>query len=353
MKLTILFILFISAVILSCQKSEQTQINNKYQYANEKHLSNIRMLTTDGENAEAYFSFDQRKLIFQSRHGEYLCDQIFTMNLDGSEKKLVSTGQGRTTCSFFYPDGQKIIYASTHAADSACPPPPDFSQGYVWKVYSSFDLFTANIDGSNPVPLVPYPGYDAEATVSPKGDRVVFTSQRSGDLEIFSMNLDGTDLKQLTNTLGYDGGPFYSWDGKKIVYRSYHPKTDQQIQRYKDLLEVELIEPAKFQIWIMNADGTDKQQVTDNNYANFAPFYHPDNRRIIFCSNLNSKDSRRPDFNLWMINEDGTGLEQITYFDNFDGFPMFSANGKQLVFASNRFNRQPRDTNVFIAAWID
>ena len=353
MKLTIIIILFISAFMLSCQKSEQSQTNDQYLYANEKHLSNIRMLTTDGENAEAYFSFDQQKLIFQSRHGEYLCDQIFTMNLDGSNKKLVSTGFGRTTCSFFYPDDKRIIYASTHAADSACPPPPDFSQGYVWKIYSSFELYTANSDGSNPEPLVPHPGYDAEATVSPNGDRVVFTSDRSGDLEIYSMNLDGTDLRQLTDALGYDGGPFYSWDGKKIVYRSYHPKTDQQIQRYKTLLDDELIEPAKFQVWVMNADGTDKRQVTDNDYANFAPFYHPDNKRIIFCSNLNSKDARRPDFNLWMINEDGTGLEQITFFDNFDGFPMFNADGTQLVFASNRFNRQPRDTNVFIADWID
>ena len=340
-------------VFSACQNSAQDSNTDKYKFSNEKHLQNIRMLTTEGENAEAYFSFDQQKLIYQSRHGEYLCDQIFTMDLDGSNKKLVSTGAGRTTCSFFYPDGKKIIYASTHATDSACPQPPDFSQGYVWKVYSSFDLYVANIDGTDLKPLAPYLGYDAEATVSPKGDKVVFTSQRNGDLDIYSMNLDGSDIIQLTNELGYDGGPFYSWDGKKIVYRSYHPKTEQETHRYKELLKQELIEPAKFQIWTMNADGSDKKQVTNNQFANFAPFYHPDNKRIIFCSSLNSTNPRRPDFNLWIINEDGNRLEQITYFDNFDGFPMFSSDGKQLVFASNRFNHQPRDTNVFIADWIE
>jgi Tol biopolymer transport system component len=353
MKYDIKLLLILVLLSGGCQNPDQKNTDDPYRYANENHLRNIKMLTTNGENAEAYFSFDQMKLIFQSRHGKYPCDQIFTMDLDGSNKKLVSTGLGRTTCSFFYPDGKHIIYASTHGADTACPPPPDFSQGYVWKIYSSFDLYRANSDGSNIVPLVPHEGYDAEATISPKGNKIVFTSQRSGDLEIYSMNLDGGDLKQLTNTLGYDGGPFYSWDGKKIVYRSYHPKDNQQKQRYKNLLRKELIEPAEFQIWVMNADGTNKQQITNNDFANFAPFYHPDNQRIIFCSNLNSSDPRRPDFNLWMINENGSGLEQITYFDNFDGFPMFSSNGKKLVFASNRFNRQPRDTNVFIADWID
>jgi len=344
---------FLIAILLGCKSSEHDSTAEKYAFANEKHFRNIKMLTNEGENAEAYFSFDQKKLIFQSRHGKYLCDQIFIMDIDGSHKNLVSTGFGRTTCSFFYPGNKHIIYASTHASDTLCPPPPDFSKGYVWKVYNTFDLYTAGVDGSDPQPLVPHAGYDAEATVSPVGDKVVFTSQRSGDLEIYSINLDGSDLKQLTNSLGYDGGPFYSWDGEKIVYRSYHPKTEKQIQRYKKLLADELIEPAKFQIWVMDADGSNKRQITKNDFANFAPFYHPDNQRIIFCSNLNSKDPRQPDFNLWMINEDGSGLEQITYFDNFDGFPMFSPDGKKLVFSSNRFNHQPRDTNVFIADWVD
>jgi len=319
----------------------------------EKHIKNLRMLTDDGENAEAYFSFNQQKLIYQSTHGNYKCDQIFTMNLDGSDSKLVSTGLGRTTCSFFLPGDEKIIYASTHADNDECPPPADFSQGYVWKVYKSFELYIANADGSEPQILLPAEGYDAEATLSPNGDKIVFTSQRDGDLDIYTCNIDGSDLKRLTSKLGYDGGPFFSWDGSKIVYRSYHPQTDEEKKRYKDLLADEMIVPSTFQIFVVDADGSNKRQITDNEFANFAPFFHPDNKRIIFCSSLNSTNSRRPDFNLWMINEDGTGLEQVTFYDQFDGFPMFTKDGSKLVFASNRFNKNPRDTNVFLADWID
>ena len=340
-------------ILIGCKQTGNRISADPYKINGEKHLQNIKMLTEIGENAEAYFSFDEKKLIYQSRGGDIQCDQIFTMNVDGSEKKLVSTGLGRTTCSYFFPDGKKIIYASTHAADSSCPAPPDYSQGYVWQVFNTYDLFIANRDGSDAQVLVPYHGYDAEATISPLGNKIAFTSQRNGDLDIYSMNLDGTDLIQLTDVLGYDGGPFFSWNGQKIVYRSYHPKTDVQKKRYRELLSDQLIEPAKFQIWIMDADGRNKKQITNNRYANFAPFYHPDNQRIIFCSSMNSQDPKRPDFNLWIINEDGSGLEQITYFDQFDGFPMFSSDGQKLVFASNRFNWNPRDTNVFIADWID
>lgn len=346
-----------SVLLLSCSKKDsgQTQTNaaaDSLKYANEKHLKNIRMLTVEGENAEAYFSFDESRLIYQSTHGDLQCDQIFSMNLDGSDKTMISTGMGRTTCSYYYPAGDKIIYASTHGTNSDCPPPADLSKGYVWKVYSTFDLYIANADGSNPKVISPAEGYDAEATVSPKGDRVVFTSTRNGDLDIYSMNLDGSDLKQLTDQLGYDGGPFFSWDGSKIVYRAYHPQTKEEIDRYKSLLADEMIEPSNFQIFVMDADGGNKRQVTNNEFANFAPFFHPDNKRIIFSSNLNSTDKRQPDFNLWMTGEDGSGLEQITFFEGFDGFPMFSRNGKKLVFASNRFNRNPRDTNIFLADWI-
>jgi TolB protein len=267
--------------------------------------------------------------------------------------KLVSTGRGRTTCAYFFPDGKKIIYASTHAADPGCPLGADFSKGYVWKVFGTIDLYVADADGSKLRPFLPARGYDAEATISPKRDKIVFTSMRDGDLDIYTANLDGTRLKQLTNELGYDGGPFFSWDGRKIVYRSYHPKTPEAIKRYKDLLTEELIEPNNFQIMMMNADGSNKRQITNNEFANFAPFYHPDNKRIIFCSGIGSADRRRPDFNLWMINEDGTALEQITFFDGFDGFPMFTRDAKRLVFASNRANRHAHDTNVFIADWVE
>ena len=356
LKYIILFVF--SGLILSCGNH---QLKNKsynaakdtLKYSGEKHFRNVKMLTFEGENAEAYFSSNEDRLIFQSTHGKYQCDQIFTMDLNGQNMKLVSTGMGRTTCSYFLPGDKKILYASTHGANPECPPKPDYSHGYVWKVYKDYELYMANADGSDPQIFLPAPGYDAEATISPIGDRIVFTSMRNGDLDIYSVNIDGSDLKQLTNTLGYDGGPFYSWDGKKIVYRSYHPKAEEDIGRYKDLLAQELIQPTTFQLMVMNADGTNQRQITNNEYANFAPFYYPDNKRIIFCSNINSKDPQKPIFNLWMINEDGSGLEQITYFIGFDGFPMFTHDGKKLVFASNRYNRQPRDTNVFIADWVE
>ena len=349
MKSTMLFLMLL---VMGCTQKKENAESGKVLFENERHLKNVQMLTFDGENAEAYFNFSETKLIFQSTHGKYECDQIFTMNLDGSGKKLVSTGEGRTTCSYFLPNG-KIIYASTHGYDKNCQPPADFSKGYVWKVYNSYNLYISNTDGSNPVALNSAEGYDAELTVSPKGDKMVFTSTRDGDLDIYSMNLDGSDLKQLTTELGYDGGPFYSWDGSKIVYRSYHPKTEAEITRYKNLLNEEMIEPSNFQIWVMDADGSNKRQITNNEYANFAPFFHPDNNRIIFCSNLNTTDRRKPDFNLWMINEDGNKLEQITFFNKFDGFPMFTHDGKKLVFASNRNNRKPRDTNIFLADWVN
>lgn len=352
-----LIFLILLTILLSCQNKQQDSASKEtvdtLRIDNEKHLKNIKMLTFDGENAEAYFNMSGNNLIFQSKHGQYECDQIFTMTSDGKNQKLVSTGKGRTTCSFFLPGDQKIIYASTHLADENCPTPPDFSRGYVWKVYNTFNLIVANADGSDPEVFLPAEGYDAEATVSPQGDKIVFTSQRDGDLDIYSCNIDGSDIKRLTTELGYDGGPFFSWDGKKIVYRSYHPKSDPEIKRYKELLAEELIEPNNFQIWVMDTDGSNKKQITNNEYANFAPFFHPDNKRIIFCSSLNSTDSRRPDFNLWLINEDGSGLEQVTFYNEFDGFPMFTKDASKIVFASNRNNRNPRDTNVFIANWID
>ena len=339
-------------VLFACTGND-IKNDDTMRFEGETHIADLKMLTETGENAEAYFSFDQKRLIFQSTYGSYTCDQIFSMNLDGSDKKLLSTGLGKTTCSYFLPDNNHFIYASTHGASPDCPPPPDYSNGYVWKVYSAFELYKASLQDLNPVLLNPAPGYDAEATVSPTGDKIVFTSQRNGDLDIYTMNLDGTDLRQVTDKLGYDGGPFFSWDGTKIVYRCYHPESTEDIKRYTQLLNEEMIEPGNFQIWIMNADGSGKRQVTHNRFANFAPFWHPDDKRIIFASNIGSTDPRKPDFNLWMINEDGSGLEQITFFNEFDGFPMFTRDGRKLVFASNRFNKNPHDTNIFIADWID
>lgn len=316
----------------------------------EAHLQNLKQLTFGGQNAEAYFSFDGTKLIFQSTRPPFECDQIFSMNVDGSDVKLLNSGKGRTTCGFFFPDGKRFIYASTHLTGDACPPAPDRTQGYVWPIYPSYEIFSANLDGSGLTPLTKNPGYDAEGTISADGKKVVFTSMRSGDLDIYTMNTDGTGAKRLTSEKGYDGGPFFSWDGKTIVYRAYHPKTKEEMKEYESLLGQNLIRPTRAEIFTMSADGSNKRQLTHNGAANWAPFLHPNNRQIVFSSNLH--DPERRSFSLYLINIDGTGLEQVTHGARFDSFPMFSRDGKKLVFASTRNAKEPREFNIFIADWV-
>ena len=307
------------------------------------------MLTDGGENAEAYFGFEGKQLTLQSTHG-FDCDQIFTIDVEGSDMRLVSTGKGRTTCAYFLPGDERVVYSSTHHHDEACPPSPDMSQGYVWALYPTFDIFVANADGSDPQALTTEWGYDAEATVSPKGDKIVFTSVRDGDLEIYTMNLDGSNVTRLTDSLGYDGGPFFSPDGTKIVYRAHYPETEEQIADYKALLADNKIRPSQLEVYVMDADGKNKVQVTDLESATFAPFFHPSGQKIVFSTNY---PDRGREFDLFMINVDGTGLEQITHSEGFDGFPMFAPDGKTFVFASNRHNTLPRETNVFVTTWKD
>ena len=316
----------------------------------EVRLQNLKQLTFGGQNAEAYFSFDGGKIIFQSTRSPFECDQIFSMNVDGGDVKLLNSGKGRTTCGFFFPDGKRIMYASTHLAGDACPPAPDRSQGYVWPIYPAYDIFTANLDGSGRKRLTKSPGYDAEGTISPDGKKITFTSMRAGDLDIYTLNADGSGVKRLTTEKGYDGGPFFSWDGKTIVYRAYHPKTKEEFKEYAALLKQNLIKPTRAEIFIMAADGSNKRQVTNNVAANWAPFLLPNNRQIIFSSNLH--DPERRSFSLYLINVDGTGLERITYGARFDSFPMLSRDGKKLVFASTRNAKEPREFNIFITDWV-
>ena len=266
---------------------------------------------------------------------------------------MVSNGEGRTTCSYFFKGSKKILYATTFLGDKKCPPPADFSKGYVWAIYPDYDIVTANPDGSNIKKLTETNGYDAEATISPDGKKIIFTSERDGDLELYSMDKDGKNVKRLTNEVGYDGGAFYSPDSKQIVYRASHPTTPEDIKKYKDLLAQHLIVPTTFEVWTMNADGSNKKQITKLNAASFAPFFTPDGKRIIFCTNYFATDERKRNFDLAMINVDGTGLERITFNESFDGFPMFSPDGKKLVFASNRNAAKHGDTNVFIADWVE
>ncbi len=323
------------------------------QVAGEKHLTNIKQLTNGGENAEAYFSSDGKRLIFQSKRDELKCDQIFSMKTDGSDVKKISNGEGRTTCSYYFKDGKKVLYASTFLGGKECPPNPDYSKGYVWAIYPNFDIFTADSDGKNIKQLTKTNGYDAEATISPDGKKIIFTSTRDGDLDLYSMDTNGKNVKRLTNEVGYDGGAFFSPDGKQIVYRAYHPIEEQDILRYRQKLGENLIEPTIFEVWVMNADGSNKRQVTKLGAASFAPFFTPDGKRIIFCTNHFAADKTKRNFDLALINVDGTGIERVTFNESFDGFPMFSPDGKKLVFASNRNAAKQGDTNVFIADWVE
>lgn len=334
---------------LSQATSKSLQPSDIQPDGKERHIKNLRRITEAGENAEAYLAFNEKSLVYQAHVGDSACDQIYTMNLDGSNKTLVSTGKGRTTCAYYLPDGN-IIYASTHAASAACPDKPDMSKGYVWPLYSDYDIYECKPNGTKVKTLIGGPGYDAEATVSPRGDRIVFTSTRDGDIELYSSNLKGKDIKRLTNHFGYDGGAFFSLDGKQIVFRASSPKAKDSVE-FADLLKQNLVRPRSLDIYVMNADGSGRRQLTNNGKANFAPFFHPDGKRIIFSSNMGDPKGRN--FDLWMINTDGTGLEQITFFEQFDGFPMFTRDGKKLVFCSNRFNAKPGDTNVFVCDWVD
>jgi len=327
----------------------------------ERHLKNLRQLTFGGQNAEAYWSFGEDRLIFQSTRPPYEADQIFTVFSDGSGARIVSTGKGRCTCSYFLPGDKRILYASTHGGGDAPPPPPDHSRGYVWALFSTYDIYTADADGSNPVKLTDSPGYDAEATVSPKGDRIVFTSVRDGDIELYSMNLDGSDVKRLTDRPGYDGGAFYSWDGKRIVWRAPGEEDDVAKTEYGLLLKEGLVKPTRLEIWVMDADGSNKRQVTRNGKANFAPFWHPDGKRVIFASNHHDPAGRN--FDLFLADVETGALERVTFFertregarrsDDFDGFPMFTHDAKRLVFCSNRWNDEPNETNIFVADWAE
>ncbi len=319
----------------------------------EVHLRNIRQLTFGGDNAEAYWSLDGQKIIFQSTRDQMKCDQIFSMGRDGSNLKMVSTGKGRTSCGYFTPDGKRIIYASTHLGSPDCPPPADRSEGYVWPIYPTFDIFSAKPDGTDLKRLTTADGYDAEGTISTDGKKIVFTSARDGDLEIYDMNIDGTQQRRLTHDLGYDGGAWHSQDGQWIVWRASRPKTPQEVARYKELFAKHLVMPIKLELMVMRADGSDQRQITNNGAANFAPYFHPNGRQIIFASNVNNPNPRSPNFDLFLINRDGTGLEQVTFDEAFDGFPMFTNDGKHLIWASNRNAPTEGSTNIFIADWVD
>ena len=315
----------------------------------ERHLANLRQLTFGGQNAEAYFDWTGTRLIFQSTRPPFDCDQIFTMEADGSDVRLVSTGKGRTTCSFFFPDGRRFIYASTHLGSAECPPRPDLSRGYVWPVYPTYEIFAADLEGGVFTRLTNNPGYDAEGAVSPDGRRIVFTSLREGNLDLYLMDADGSHVRRLTERKGYNGGAFFSWDGRAIVFRAAYPETRSDLEEHETFLRQSLVRPRRLEIFVMRSDGTRMRQVTRNGAANFAPFMHPNGEQILFSSNLHDPTGRT--FALYLVNVDGSGLDRVTYADSFASFPMFSRDGTRLVFCGNRNAGAPRELNVFIADW--
>lgn len=333
----------------------------------ERHLANIRQLTVGRQNAEAYFSFDGNKLIFQSTNkwpkdsptttrkppdDGLGCYQMYVMDVEGKQVRLVSTGEGATTCGYFYPGDRRILYSSTQAAGPDCPPKPKRDGAYRWAL-DDYDIYAVDLDGRNLQRLTKTPGYDAEATISPDGKAIVWTSVKDGDLDLYAMNLDGTGIRRLTDDVGYDGGAFFSPDSRRIVYRAAHPTDPVEIARYQELLAQRLVEPGQLEIYVMNADGSAKRQVTANQASNFSPFFHPDGKRIIFSSNVETRgEGGRPSFHLYLVNDDGTGLERLTVEGKFNSFPMFSPDGKRLVWVSDRNAKEPGEFNVFLADWV-
>ncbi|MFN4890645.1 MAG: TolB family protein [Bacteroidota bacterium] len=350
-----LFMFLIAFVQINLQGQDSLR------YAEESHFQNIRQLTFGGDNAEAYWSYDGKSLVFQrtSLKDGIPCDQIFIGRVPENptapfEFKLVSTGKGRTTCAFFTKDNQHIIYASTHLASSDCPPVPDrakYGNKYIWPLYRGYDIFKADLNGKIIKQLTNSPFYDAEATLSPDGKKMIYTSTKDGDIELYIMELKSGKEKRITNELGYDGGAWFSPDGKKIIWRASRPKTEAAINEYKELLAQDLVAPTNMEVWVANVDGSDAKQVTNFGQANWAPTFMPDSKRIIFASNHEYK--RGFPFNLYTINGDGSNLQKVSRDKGFDAFPMFSPDGKRIVFASNRNNGGTRDTNVFIADWVE
>lgn len=324
----------------------------------ERHIQNVTQLTFDGDNGEAYFSPDGRRLIFQSNRGGHACDKIWMMDIDGSNKRMVSPDHGAHTCSFFFPDNRRIVFASTSHLPVDCPPKPNTPRiaGHVWPLHP-YDIYVAEIDGSNPRRITDNPEYDAEPIVSSDGRKIVFGSKRYGDFDVYSMNADGSNVKRLTDRRGYDGGPWFSPDGKSIVWRAWYPVTGEEEALWRDCMENNYIVPVPLDLWVMDADGSNKRLILHNKATNFAPSWHPDGKRIVFSSNMDDWNVETGrfghNFELYLINADGTGLERLTYNTVFDGFPMFSPDGKKLVFASNRNPEKPRATDIFIADWVE
>lgn len=332
----------------------------------DRSLKRVRMLTQNPgpystwDNAEAYFSPDGKKLVFQSSRDGRACDAIYTMDASGAGVKMVSSGEGRCTCAFYSPDMKWIVYASTVLTSKDCPPRPSMAHGYTWPIYPSYEIFRIPAGGGQREQLTDIPGYDAEAVYRPDGKRILFTSMRDGDLDLYDMNPDGSGVRRLTSTPGYDGGAFYTADSQHIVFRARHPE-GEELKDYQDLLQEGLIRPSRLDLFVMDKDGENPRRIThsgDDGATNWAPYPHPDGKRIVFASNRDDFDQTVPgqygyNFELYLIGMDGQGLRRLTFNRNFDGFPMFSADGSRLVWCGNVVDARPHDTDALIGDWSE
>lgn len=330
-------------------------------FAGEPHFKNVIQLTHSGDNAEAYWSFDSKRITFQrtmTKEG-INCDQIFmgivpTSNATPFSYKSISGGKGRTTCSYFTKDGAHIIYASTKGGGEECPPAVDrakYGNKYIWPLYNTYDIFMADTNGKVVKQLTNAKGYDAEGTLSYDGKKMIYCSDKDGDLDLYVMDLASGKEKKVTNTIGYDGGAWFSPDGKKIVWRASRPSTPAEVEEYTSLLKEGMVAPTKMEVFIANADGTEAKQITHLGQANWAPNFTPDGKHIIFCSNHEYKYGFP--FNMYLMDLEGNHIEKISRDKGFDAFPMFSFDGKRIMFSSNRNNGGTRDTNLFVADWVD
>ena len=342
------------AYFFGCMVLAACSTTTMYMGQQEINIRNVKKITHSGKNAEAYFSRDNRWLIYQSHNKGTKCDQMYVMQTNGEGKRLVSTGKGRVTCGYFVDTGtaenSRIIYSSTHDFSSKCPPEPDRRKGYVWPIYDSYEIYIDHFNGGNLKRLTNNKAYDAEATVSPDGKTIVFTSTRDGDLDIYTMDVDGTNVKRITNTLGYDGGAFFTPDGKSIIYRAYHPQTDGEKRAYVQLLKEGLFKPSTLEVFVMNLKEGKPKKITDLGSSTFAPFMNK-KENIIFSSNYPSPRGRA--FHLFQFDQTRNKLKKITEIGNFNSFPMFSYDGRKIVWASDRHNDGKKGINIFVGDWVE
>jgi Tol biopolymer transport system component len=347
-------VFIISSIILllnSCgviDEPKQRNVRKAQLYYGEDHLTKVTQLTFTGENTQASFSPDNKNIIFQSTRNRLRCDAIFRMHSDGSDISQISSGKGIASSAVISPDNNSIIYSSTQKVDYQCPSKPEYSKAYSWLLYSSYDLFKDELTGGSDERIIKSSSYDGGAVYSPKGDKIIFSSGRTGDLELYIANSDGNNVKQLTNIDGYDGDAVFSRDGKYIVWRASRPKGND-LHDYRYQLSQGIIKEGKFEIFMMKLAGGKPIQLTNNGATNFSPSFDPNSNNIIFSSNMSQKDGRN--YDIYTLNLKTRKLERITYYSGFDGYPVFSSDGKKLLFTSSRNFRYKAEKNIFIVNW--